>query len=82
MSVVRIIRIVFGVIAGVMLVAALADILLSGRLTLISPFSFGALVAVALAYLLTNMLASREREEMLEAQSTQPRPSPDAWKPR
>ena len=71
MSVVRIIRIVFGVIAGVMLVAALGDILLSGRLTLISPFSFGALVAVALAYLLTNMLASREREEMLEAQSTQ-----------
>jgi|JI10StandDraft_1071094.scaffolds.fasta_scaffold69774_1 PAS domain S-box-containing protein len=71
MSVARIIRIVFGVIAGVMLVAALGDILLSGRLTLISPFSFGALVAVALAYLLTNMLASREREEMLEAQSTQ-----------
>ena len=71
MSVARIIRIVFGVIAGVMLVAALGDILLSGRLTLISPFSFGALVAVALAYLLTNMLASREREEMLEAQSAQ-----------
>ena len=71
MSVVRIIRLVFGAIAGVMLVAALGDILLSGHLTVISPFSFGALVAVALAYLLTNMLASREREEMLEAQSTQ-----------
>ena len=70
MSVVRIIRLVFGAIAGVMLVAALGDILLSGHLTVISPFSFGALVAVALAYLLTNMLASREREEMLEAQST------------
>jgi len=71
MSVVRIIRLVFGAIAGVMLVAALGDILLSGHLTVISPFSLGALVAVALAYLLTNMLASREREEMLEAQSTQ-----------
>ncbi|MES2471461.1 MAG: ATP-binding protein [Pseudomonadota bacterium] len=71
MSFVRIIRILFGVVAGVMLVAAIADILWSGHLTLISPFSFGALVAVALAFLLTNILSSREREEMLEAQSTQ-----------
>ena len=61
----RIIRIVFGVVAGVMLVAAIADILWSGHLTLIPRFSFGALVAVALAFLLTNILSSREREEML-----------------
>ncbi len=67
----RIIRIVFGVVAGVMLVAAIADILWSGHLTLIPRFSFGALVAVALAFLLTNILSSREREEMLEAQSAQ-----------
>ena len=71
MSFARIIRIVFGVVAGVMLVAAIADILWSGHLTLIPPFSFGALVAVALAFLLTNILSSREREEMLEAQSAQ-----------
>ncbi len=71
MSFARIIRIVFGVVAGVMLVAAIADILWSGHLTLISPFSFGALVAVALAFLLTNILSAREREEMLEAQSAQ-----------
>ena len=48
MSFARIIRVVFGAIAGVMLVAALGDILWSGRLSLISPLSFGALVAVAL----------------------------------
>ncbi len=71
MSFARVIRIVFGVVAGVMLVAAIADILWSGHLTLIAPFSFGALVAVALAFLLTNILSAREREEMLEAQSTQ-----------
>ncbi len=71
MSFARIIRIVFGVVAGVMLVAAIAEILWSGRLTLIAPFSFGALVAVALAFLLTNILSAREREEMLEAQSAQ-----------
>jgi len=71
MSFARIIRIVFGVVAGVMLVAAIAEILWSGHLTLISPFSFGALVAVALAFLLTNILSAREREEMLEAKSAQ-----------
>jgi PAS domain S-box-containing protein len=71
MSFVRIIRVTFGAVAGVMLVAAIADILWSGHLTLIPPFSFGALVAVALAFLLTNILSAREREEVLEAQSTQ-----------
>ena len=56
MSFARIIRSVFGAIAGVMLVAALADILWFGALTLISPFSFGALLAVALAFLILNLL--------------------------
>ena len=42
----RIIRIVFGIIAGAMLVAALGDVLVWGRLTIISPFSFGALLAL------------------------------------
>ena len=37
MSFARVIRIVFGAIAGAMLVAALADILWSGHLSLISP---------------------------------------------
>jgi PAS domain S-box-containing protein len=67
----RITRIIFGSIGGVMLVAALGDILLFGHLTIISPFSFGALLAVALAYLLSNLLASRERGEILSQQAVQ-----------
>ena len=54
-----------------MLVAALSDVLLFGHLTIISPFSFGALLAVALAYLLNNLLASRERGEILSRQTAQ-----------
>jgi len=54
-----------------MLVAALGDVLLFGRLTIVTPFSFGALLAVALAYLLNNLLASRERGEILSRQAAQ-----------
>ncbi len=54
-----------------MLVVALSDVLLFGHLTIISPFSFGALLAVALAYLLNNLFASRERGEMLSRQTAQ-----------
>ncbi len=61
----------FGVVAGVMLVVALADILLTGHLSLISPFSFGALLAVALAFLIYDLLDARERREKLEHQSAQ-----------
>jgi PAS domain S-box-containing protein len=67
----RIIRIVFGIVVGVMLVAALADIVWSGRLTLISPASFGALVALVMAFLLLTLLSSRERGHMLERQAAQ-----------
>ncbi len=44
MTVARAIRIVFGMIAGLMLIAAIGDIMLSGRLTIVSPASFGALL--------------------------------------
>jgi PAS domain S-box-containing protein len=67
----RIIRIVFGSVVGVTLVAALANILLIGQLTLISPFSFGALLALALAFLLNNLLSARARGEILSAQAAQ-----------
>ncbi|MBA2588824.1 MAG: response regulator [Alphaproteobacteria bacterium] len=67
----RIVRIVFGSVAGVMLVAALANVVLTGQLTLISPFSFGALLAVALAFVLNNILTARERGEILSAQAAQ-----------
>ena len=71
MSPARIVRIVFGAVAGVMLVVALADILLFGRLSLISPLSFGALLAVSLAFLIYHLLEARERREKLEHQSAQ-----------
>ena len=67
----RIIRIVFGSVAGVMLVAALANVVLTGQLTLISPASFGALLAVALAFVLNTLLMARERGETLSRQASQ-----------
>jgi PAS domain S-box-containing protein len=67
----RIIRLIFGCVAGIMLMAALADILLRGHLTILSPFSFCALLAVALAFLLNNLRTSRERGEMLGRQAAQ-----------
>jgi PAS domain S-box-containing protein len=67
----RILRIVFGSVAGTMLVAALASIVLSGRLTLISPLSFAALLIVALAFLLNNLRTARKRGEMLSRQTVQ-----------
>ena len=67
----RIIRIVFGGLAGIMLLTAFADILFRGHLTLISPGNFGALLAVALAFLLHNFLAAREKSETLSAQALQ-----------
>ena len=71
MTIARWIRIVFGVLAGLMLVAALADIVLLGRLTIVSPVSFGALLTVALAFLINNLLTSREKREILEKQTAE-----------
>ena len=62
---------VFGSVAGVMLVASLASVVLTGHLTLVSPFSFGALLAVALAFVLKNLLTARERGEILSRQAAQ-----------
>ena len=67
----RVIRIVFGCVAGFMLVAALANIVLLGHLTIITPFSFGALLTVAMAFLLNNLLTYRERGEILSRQADQ-----------
>ena len=75
MTTARVIRIVFGVLAGLMLVAALTDIVLFGRLTIVSPASFGALLTVALAFLINNLLTTRERREMLEKQTSELRAS-------
>ncbi|HEX2761122.1 MAG TPA: ATP-binding protein [Rhizomicrobium sp.] len=71
MALVRIVKIVFGATAGVMLVAALADVLIRGRLSLFSPISFSGLLVVSLAFLIYHLLQSRERSEKLEHQSAQ-----------
>jgi len=48
---------------------AVGDIMLSGRLTIVSPVSFGALLVVALAFLISNLLHARERNVMLTRQA-------------
>jgi PAS domain S-box-containing protein len=67
----RIIRIIFGGAGGILLVTALADVLLFAHLTIITPFSFGALLALALAYLLSSLFTARERGEILSGQTIQ-----------
>jgi PAS domain S-box-containing protein len=62
---------VFGVVAGVMLTLAVGDVMLSGRLTIVSPASFGALLTVALAFLISNLLNARERDTMLTRQAAE-----------
>ncbi len=70
-SVLRILRIVLGGVAGATLLAALVNIVLLGRLTLISPASFGALLAVALAFLLEALHSARGRGEALSRKATE-----------
>ena len=71
MAIARVIRIVLGGVAGLMLVAALGDVLLSGRLTIVSPAIFGALVTIALVFLINNLLAAREHHAKLTQQTVE-----------
>ena len=64
-------RFIFGVLAGCGLVAALANVVLTGRLTILSPISFGALLVVALAFMIKNLIEARGRSEALEQQTGQ-----------
>jgi len=64
-------RIVFGALAGLLLVAALADVVLTGRLTIMPPACLGALLVVALAFLIRNLIEARGRSEALEQQTAQ-----------
>ena len=68
-TVARLIRTVFGAVAGVMLILAVGNVMLIGRLTIVSPASFGALLTVALAFLISNLLNARERDGMLTRQA-------------
>jgi PAS domain S-box-containing protein len=68
-TIARLIRIVFGTVAGLMLILALSDVMLTGHLSIISPANFGALLSVALAFLISNLLNAREQQKMLERQA-------------
>jgi PAS domain S-box-containing protein len=70
-TVARLIRTVFGTVAGVMLILEVGNVILSGHLTIVSPVSFGALLAVALAFLISNLLHSREHQTMLTRQAVE-----------
>jgi hypothetical protein len=67
----RLLPIVLGGTAGTLLVVALGEIMLTGRLTLIPPVCFGLLLATAFAYLLKNLHSARGRGEMLSRQAAQ-----------
>jgi len=69
--VLRIVRIVFGCVAALLLAAGLAEIMLFGRLSLISPVGFGALLALMLVFLLKALHRARGRGEELSRQTAQ-----------
>jgi PAS domain S-box-containing protein len=67
----RLLPIVLGGTAGTLLVVALGEIMLTGRLALIPPVCFGLLVVLALAFLLKHLHAARDRGETLSRQAAQ-----------
>ena len=67
----RFLRIIPGGVAGILVVASLADIMLTGQLTFIPPLSFGLLLTAVLALLLRNLHNARGRGEMLSRQAAQ-----------
>ena len=71
MIIARVIWIVFGVIAGLMLVAAVGELLLVGHLTIVSPVSFGALLTVALVYLINKLTSARVQQTSLSRQAAE-----------
>ena len=71
MAVARIFRVVFGLAALALLVAALGDIVLHGRLSVMLPGAFLALVAVVIAFVLHAFLIARERSEFSDKQAAQ-----------
>ncbi|HKU54957.1 MAG TPA: histidine kinase dimerization/phospho-acceptor domain-containing protein, partial [Rhizomicrobium sp.] len=67
----RTLRIVLGSVAGMIVIVALAEVLLSGRLSLIPPVCFGALLALGLAVLIKTLNAARGRGEVLSRQASE-----------
>ncbi|HTO40955.1 MAG TPA: response regulator [Rhizomicrobium sp.] len=71
LRVVRIVRIVFGVIALIIAMAALGDIMLHSRLTIITPITLVALIGVGIAMVLHGFLLIREKADALHRKTTE-----------
>jgi len=69
--VLRFLRAVFGLAALALLMAALGDVALNGRLQLIPPSLFGVLVAAVLFYILHTIMAQRRQSELADRQAAQ-----------
>ncbi len=66
MTTARAIKTIFGLLAVAISAAALGDIVLHGRLTLISPQTLTALMSVGIAIVLHGFVVARERADKLE----------------
>ena len=71
MTVARIFRVIFGLAALALLVAALGDVVLHRQLTLLLPGTLTALVGVVIVYVLHGFRAARERSEFADKQTAQ-----------
>jgi PAS domain S-box-containing protein len=67
----RVILGIFGLAAIALLVAALGDVVLHGRLTLVGPATLIALFGVVVVFVLQGLLAARERSESAGRQAAQ-----------
>jgi PAS domain S-box-containing protein len=64
-------RLLFGLIASAMLVAGLGDVLLHGRLGLMTRPAFAALLGAVIVFLLHGYLQARRRSDLLDRQAAQ-----------
>ncbi|HSZ11725.1 MAG TPA: ATP-binding protein, partial [Rhizomicrobium sp.] len=71
MTTARAIKTIFGLLAVAISAAALGDIVLHGRLTLISPQTLTALMSVGIAIVLHGFVVARERADKLEKKSSE-----------
>jgi len=67
----RIFRVIFGLAALALLVAALGDVVLHRELTVMLPGTLTALVGVVIVYVLHSFRAARERSELADQQTAQ-----------
>ncbi len=67
----RVLRAVFGLAALALLMAALGDVVLTGRLELVHPGTFAALCGVVILYVVHSFLVMRAQSELADRQAAQ-----------